>query len=101
MYFPVSPRPLQMTAGLTRFGTDFGNGARDREFFQLDAERARYLTAKRRAPAERRVVDESPAAAAARAAALGWIRAELAARAPVVLREAAQDSAARDDFDAL
>ena len=102
MYFPVSPRPLQMTAGLKRFGTDFGNGVHDHEFFQLDAERARYLAAKRCAPAARRVLDvRDPAAAAARAAALNWMREELGARAPVVLREAAQDGAARDELDAL
>ncbi|HKP60780.1 MAG TPA: heme-dependent oxidative N-demethylase subunit alpha family protein [Polyangiales bacterium] len=91
-----------MSAGLKRFGTDFGQGERDRQFFQLDRERAHYLAAKRAAPAERRMLLSGDAEAAlARAAALTWMRATLAEQAPVVLSEAARDSAALDELDAL
>jgi dimethylamine monooxygenase subunit A len=102
MYFPISPRPLNMAAGLKRFGTDFGQAERDHEFFQLDRQRAHYLRAKRQAPAERRViVSGDPQAARARAAALAWMRSTLAEQAPQVLVESACDSAALDELDAL
>jgi hypothetical protein len=102
VYVPIAARPLNMSAGLKRFGTDFGQAERDREFFQLDRERNHYLRAKRRAPAERRVlVSGEPQAACARAAALAWMRASLADQAPQVLTEAARDSDALDELDAL
>lgn len=101
-YFPVSERPLKFGAGLSRFGTDFGQGVRDRQFFQLDNERARYLSDKREAPAERHVLGRADAAAVeARAAALGWMRATLFREAPEVLRACEADAGARDEFDAL
>lgn len=101
-YFPISPRPLKMVAGLSRFGTDFGQGERDRRFFQVDEERADYLIQKRRAPPERHVlVGTDAAAATARTAALGWMNATLAREAPQVLEECARDAEARDEFDAL
>jgi len=101
-YFPVSPEPLRMVAGLRRFGTDFGQLERDRQFFQLDDERPRYLEAKRSAPPERRVWDHAtPGATAARAAALNWMRETLAREAPQVLQDADRDVQARDPFDAL
>jgi dimethylamine monooxygenase subunit A len=101
-YFPVSPQPLKMVAGLHRLGADFGQAERDRQFFQLDAERPRYLAAKRSAPPQRRVLgDASAGAPEARAAALAWMRQTLAREAPQVLRDAAQDDAARDELDAL
>ena len=46
-YFPVSPKPLRMQAGLLRFGLDLGNGESDQHYFQLDDEQPRYLAAKR------------------------------------------------------
>lgn len=52
-YFPVRPHPLRMEAGLVRFGTDFGNGAADRLYFQVDEQLERYLAAKRRVAATR------------------------------------------------
>jgi len=48
LYFPVKPEPLRMQAGLHRFGTDFGNGDADRQFFPRDQEAARYLGEKAR-----------------------------------------------------
>jgi hypothetical protein len=45
-YFPVRPEALRMQPGLSRFGTDFGNGASDSLFFPLDREAARYQRAK-------------------------------------------------------
>jgi hypothetical protein len=47
-----------MEAGLKPLATDFGNGARDRSYFQIDVERERYLAAKRGvSPSRHRVVD--------------------------------------------
>jgi hypothetical protein len=101
-YFPISSRPLRMSAGLHRFGTDFGQASRDHEFFQVDGERARYLLAKRQAPVERRVFGtDDPASRRARKAALAWMRETLAREAPDVLVSAAHDRDARDEFDAL
>ncbi|HYP89491.1 MAG TPA: heme-dependent oxidative N-demethylase subunit alpha family protein [Polyangiaceae bacterium] len=48
LYFPVKPEPLRMQAGLVRFGTDFGNGEVDRQYFPRDADTARYITEKAR-----------------------------------------------------
>lgn len=91
-----------MAAGLHRFGTDFGQAARDREFFQVDGERPRYLVAKRQAPPARRVLGtDDPGSQHALAAALAWMRATLAKQAPEVLISAAHDRDARDDLDAL
>src|ERR1041384_7097475 len=46
--FPVKPEPLRVQAGLHRFGTDFGNGDADRQFFQRDATSPAYLAEKAR-----------------------------------------------------
>lgn len=101
-YFPITSRPLRMSAGLQRFGADFGQAERDREFFHVDGERARYLVAKRQAPAERRVFGTDDAASrTARKAALAWMRETLARESPDVLVSAAHDRDARDEFDAL
>lgn len=101
-YFPVTSRPLRMSAGLHRFGSDFGQAERDRSFFQLDDERGRYLAGKRQAPPSRRVFGTDDAdSQRAREAALAWMRETLAREAPEVLRDAANDRDARDDFDAL
>ena len=101
-YFPISPKPLKMSAGLSRFGTDFGQAERDQQFFQLDTERGRYLTEKRAAPSTRRVLsDVDPNANHAREAALLWMRSTLQLESPQVLAEAARDSGARDELDAL
>jgi hypothetical protein len=101
-YFPIGERPLRMSAGLHRFGTDFGQAQRDREFFQLDGERPRYLLAKRHAPRPRRVLGSDDASAReARSSALAWMRAQLAIEAPEVLASAARDRDAHDELDAL
>jgi len=52
-YFPVRATPFRFQAGLIPFGEDFGNGDRDRQFFQIDAQRDRYLAAKQRVRVER------------------------------------------------
>lgn len=46
-YFPVKPGPLRMRASLQQLGTDFGNGAADGSYFQIDDEYDRYLHEKR------------------------------------------------------
>ncbi len=101
-YFPISLQPLKMTAKLARFGTDFGQRAHDRRFFQIDSQRSLYLAEKRRAPPERHVLGSADRAArTARAAVLAWMQATLAREAPEVLDECARDREARDEFDAL
>jgi hypothetical protein len=101
-YFPITARPLRMSAGLHRFGTDFGQAERDQQFFQLDDERERYLAGKREAPPSRRVFGTEDAdSRRAREAALAWMRDTLAREAPQVLTDAAQDRDARDELDAL
>ena len=52
-YFPVVPKPYRMKVGLAPLGQDFGNGARDGLFFQLDSELARYQRAAEAVPAHR------------------------------------------------
>ena len=52
-YFPVQAGPRPLRAGLRPFGTDFGNGARDTQYFQVDRERERYRDVKERVLAER------------------------------------------------
>ncbi len=55
-YFPVEARALRLAAGLSRLGTDFGNGARDSQFFQLDDEQDRYRTQRLAAPPQRHLL---------------------------------------------
>lgn len=101
-YFPVSPAPLKMVAGLKRFGTDFGQGAADARYFQLDGERPAYLAAKRRAPPGRHLLAGDDASAErARSAGLSWLRATLQAEAPALLHEAERDETARDPLEAI
>ena len=45
-YFPVRVEPFRMRSGLVRFGTDFGNGSVDGQFFPRDEHRGRYLAEK-------------------------------------------------------
>jgi hypothetical protein len=102
-YFPVTSAPLRMQAGLLRFGSDFGNGAADTRYFQVDDRLDSTLAAKRAAPPERHVLVSplDPAGERACAAALDWMRATLAADAPELLARADADTAARNPFDAL
>jgi hypothetical protein len=102
-YFPVSPGPLRMQAGLLRFGVDLGNGPVDGSYFQVDERLEETLAAKRAAPAERYASLAPRDARAERAAlaALAWMRGTLASEHPERLQAAAADTAARDPFDAL
>lgn len=101
-YFPVSPAPLKMVAGLSRLGTDFGQGVRDAAPLQEDRERPRYVAEKRRAPPERHgLFGDDPAARQARDAALSWLRTALHEESPDALAEASADDGARDDLEAL
>jgi hypothetical protein len=101
-YFPVSPSPLKMVAGLRRLGETFGQGELDQRFFHVDDQRARYLAAKRRVPANRHgLFGEQPEHQAAREAALHWMRETLAREHPSLLAEADHDREAVDEFDAL
>jgi dimethylamine monooxygenase subunit A len=55
-YFPVTPAPLRMQAGLLKFGAAFGNGEADERFFQLDRELPDYQRQKRLVPPQRHLV---------------------------------------------
>lgn len=89
-YFPVSPKPLRMQAGLLRFGLDLGNGESDQHYFQLDDEQPRYLAAKRAlltpgaSPSGPRhqLLAHTDAHARAHAAVLAWLDATLAREHP-------------------
>lgn len=95
-YFPVKPTPLRMEAGLLRFGTDLGNGAADRLFFQVDDELERYLVAKRAATASRHaVLARDDAEVRVHATVLAWLRETLGREHPERLAAAAAD-ASRD-----
>ncbi|AKF10941.1 hypothetical protein DB32_008090 [Sandaracinus amylolyticus] len=101
-YFPVEPAPLRMQAGLIRFGTELGNGARDRLFFQVDDERPRYLAAKRATSPSRHVIaGGDDLANRARQSAITWMRETLAREAPDALRDADADHDARDPIEAI
>jgi dimethylamine monooxygenase subunit A len=77
-YFPVKARPYRMEAGLMPFGRDFGNGERDRMFFQIDREIERYRRARREiGDARFRLLDTEPGQAACHRAVLEWMNAEL------------------------
>jgi len=58
-YFPVRVEPFRMRSGLVRFGTDFGNGPVDRQFFPRDEQRARYLAGKASVLARHPLRDQS------------------------------------------
>jgi hypothetical protein len=89
-YFPIKQSPFRFQAGLHPFGTDFGNGAADRLYFQIDEQRPHYLQEKRRVdPARRRVLLRTTAERQANQRVLDWLRetlhrehAELFADAP-------------------
>lgn len=91
-----------MVASLARFGTDYGQGAFDQAYFQVDAERAEFLRQKRAAPPERRlVVGQDTLAKNARAEALAWMHATLHEEHPDILRDVLNDTEAQDPFDAV
>jgi hypothetical protein len=87
-YFPVKDTPLRMEAGLLRHGSDLGNGAADRLFFQVDDQLERYRVAKRAAPAARHaILARDDAERAIQTAALDWLRATLTREHPELLGE--------------
>jgi dimethylamine monooxygenase subunit A len=100
-YFPIQSTPLKMVAGLRAFGADFGQGTRDRRFFQRDGERARYLADKRAVASDRHwLAGDDDEARQARAAALKWLRETLAREDPEALAEA-DALEVRDPFEAI
>lgn len=75
-YFPIDSSPYRMRAGLMPFGTDFGNGVVDRQFFQRDRQAPRYREAKRAVRPERSGVRaDTDASERTHRAVLDWIRA--------------------------
>lgn len=85
-YFPVSARPYRMTVGLSAFGTDFGNGARDGQYFQRDRDAEHYRRAKAAVPLGRyRVLDGDDERRACHAAVLAWMAATLRREHPELL----------------
>lgn len=100
-YFPVKPLPLRMEAGLARHGTDFGNGAIDGAFFQVDDQLGRYLAAKRAAPPARHAeLARDDADRTLLAAVVAWIRETLAREHPELLAPLGE-AAPRAGFTAL
>jgi len=82
-YFPVTPRPYRMEAKLAPFGPDFGNGERDRYFFQIDRARGAYLSARRGIPSVgKAVLDESDELCRCHARVLDWMIDTLAREHP-------------------
>lgn len=73
-YFPVRKQPYRMAAGLSAFGSDFGNAERDRMYFQRDREWERYLRAKLAVRPERhRVLADDETQRAAHRSVLTWM----------------------------
>jgi hypothetical protein len=81
-YFPVKGEPLRMQPGLFRFGTDFGNGAADNVYFQVDEQTPRWLGEKARVlaqhPERSAGAVTSPAEQRAVEAARSWLASALA-----------------------
>lgn len=81
MYFPVRAEPLRMQAGLSRFGTDFGNGRADQLFFSQDETRPHCLAEKARLqalyPSQNDGVVAGEAEQRVLEAARGWMLATL------------------------
>ena len=99
-YFPVEAAPLRMLPRLRPFGTDWGNGGRDRLFFQRDALAADYRAAKCRptqsdvpSPCERlRLRVDNDDERRAHQSALAWAARTLEHEHPGSLgREASED----------
>jgi len=79
-YFPVAAQVYRMKAGLQPLGTEFGNGAADRQFFQVDDQRERYLAAKRAVRSDRfGRLDRDAEDRAIHAHVFAWMKQTLAA----------------------
>jgi hypothetical protein len=82
-YFPIRRKPLRMEAGLYRFGTDFGNGVADRQFFQHDREADRYRREKAAVPPARHgVLARDEAEHLVHACVQAWMRTQVAHEHP-------------------
>jgi hypothetical protein len=87
-YFPVKPGS-RLQAGLLRLGVDFGNGALDQRYFQIDEQYEHYL-AEKRAPdrtgrprwARHGWLTQTPQQRATHEVVLAWLRETLAAEYP-------------------
>ncbi len=66
------------------FGTDFGNGERDRQFFQVDGERDRYLRNRRATAARGREVVEEPGLRSCHARVVEWMTETFRAEHPQI-----------------
>jgi hypothetical protein len=87
-YFPVRPSPFRFQAGLHPFGTDFGNGAAERRYFQFDEQCARYLAEKRAIdPRRHRLLAPDAAQRHAMARVLAWLGETLAVEHPALPAE--------------
>jgi hypothetical protein len=74
-YFPVKPSVFRFQAGLHPFGTDFGNGATDGLYFQVDAQRQHYLHEKQRvSPGRHGTLTDTAAERRANRRVLEWVR---------------------------
>jgi hypothetical protein len=74
-YFPVGEAPLRMGPSLARFGTDFGQGAFDQLYFQVDERYDEYRARKAAAsPSVRFFSGDDALAQEARLEALSWMR---------------------------
>ncbi len=83
-YFPVRDRPYRMEVGLSRLGTDFGNGAADALFFQVDSERQRYLRCKAELAIAGEELSETESQRRVHDAVISWMVATLAREHPQI-----------------
>lgn len=74
-YFPITASVFRFQAGLHPFGTDFGNDAADRRYFQFDEQCPDYLQAKQEVRRERHAtLARTDGERRANQRALDWVR---------------------------
>ena len=74
-YFPIKPSAFRFQAGLHPFGTDFGNGAADGLYFQVDEQWRHYVREKGRgSPARHGVLGRTADERRANQRVLDWVR---------------------------
>lgn len=106
-YFPVYARPYRMEAGLMPFGRDFGNGERDRLYFQVDDQLERYRRARALVgDAAYRVLRDDSERARCLDGVLDWMNATLRREHPALGGEASLSygdiaAAIQEDFVVL